>query len=72
MLFRSCMATFRKDPKVIELVVGKDVTPYPTQAEVLGETEVRYVIGAGGLAIYQPAACRITTAVGPTAVGPTP
>ena len=61
-----CMATFRKDPKVIELVVGKDVTPYPTQAEVLGETEVRYVIGAGGLAIYQPAACRITTAVGPT------
>jgi hypothetical protein len=60
-----CMVTFRKDPEVAELVVGKDVTPYPTQSEVLGETEVRFAAQFGGLAIYQPAAMRITTNVGP-------
>ncbi len=60
-----CMATFRKDAEIVELVVGKDVLPYPAQSEVLGETEVRYAASFGGLAIYQPAAIYITTEVGP-------
>jgi hypothetical protein len=64
---KHAMATFRKDADVVELVVGKDVIPYPSQSEVLGETEARYALSSGGLAIYQPAAMRITTDVGPDA-----
>jgi hypothetical protein len=64
---KHCMATFRRDADIVELVVGKDVVPYPSQSEVLGETEARYALSCGGLAIYQPAAMRITTDCGPDA-----
>lgn len=60
-----CMATFKNSPDVIELVVGKDVVPYPAQSEVHGQFENRFAASFGGLAIYQPAAIRITTNVGP-------
>jgi hypothetical protein len=60
-----CMLVYKKDPETMAMVVGKDVTPYPSQSEVLGETEVRYCASFGAMAIFQPATARVYTNVGP-------
>lgn len=53
------MLVCRRDPEVFELIVAKDVTMYPAAEMVRGKTEIRMVMGSGGLEFYKPAGVKL-------------
>jgi hypothetical protein len=48
------MAVMRRDPEVAELIVAKDITLYPAAETIRGKTEIRMVMGGGGMEFYKP------------------
>lgn len=51
----------KMDAEVVELVVAKDITNYPAIETVRGKTEIRMVMGSGGMEFYKPAGMKIVT-----------
>ena len=55
------MAVMRRDPEVLELIVAKDITPYPGVETLRGKTEVRMAMGGGGMEFYKPEGIKLVT-----------
>src|SRR5690606_14018948 len=62
------MVVGRRDPKVAELIVGKERILYPARETVHGRVEVRALQGNGGVEFYQPAGFKIITNCGPDSI----
>jgi hypothetical protein len=53
----------KMDSEVWELVVAKDITMYPAAETMRGKTEIRMVMGSGGMEVYQPEGVKYVTNV---------
>jgi hypothetical protein len=62
------MVVGRRDPKVAEMIVGKERILYPARETVHGRVEVRAMQGSGGIEFYKPAGFRVITNCGPDTV----
>lgn len=51
----------KMDAEVVELVVAKDITMYPAAETSRGKTEIRMVMGSGGMEFYKPEGLKIIT-----------
>jgi hypothetical protein len=65
---KQTMVVGRRDPKVAEMIVGKERILYPARETVHGRVEVRAMQGSGGIEFYKPAGFRVITNAGPDTV----
>lgn len=59
------MVVMKRDPKIGEAVIGKDVTMLPEELTIRGRTEMRWVQSCGGYEAYEPEGHQIVTDIGP-------
>jgi len=55
------MLVMRRDPDVAELIVAKDITLYPSAETMRGKTELRMIMGSGGMEFYKPSGIKLVT-----------
>ncbi len=59
------MLVMRRDPNIGEMIIGRDLTPWPEQSTIRGRHEVRFVMSSGGWETYKPEGIRLVTDIGP-------
>jgi hypothetical protein len=65
---KQTMVVCRRDPAVMELIVGKDLVLYPARETVQNRVEVRMLQGSGGMTFYRPEGVKIVEDIGPDTV----